>query len=84
MFVHIYFVTLRIICIILYISVSENLIFSTQNKLLYIKLFFMKKQLYFEQEYVAPELEVISMSVEAGFSLSMGIAEAEEDNWGEF
>ena len=84
MFVHIYFVTLRIICIILYISVSENLIFSILNKLLYIKLFFMKKQLYFEQEYVAPELEVISMSVEAGFSLSMGIAEAEEDNWGEF
>ena len=44
----------------------------------------MKKQLYFEQEYVAPELEVISMSVEAGFSLSMGIAEAEEDDFGEF
>ena len=44
----------------------------------------MKKQFYFEQEYVAPELEVISMSVEAGFSLSMGIAEAEEDWYGEF
>mgnify|MGYP003503120358 FL=1 len=46
----------------------------------------MKKQLYFEQEYVAPELEVISMTVEAGFSLSMamGIDDAEEDNFGDF
>ena len=44
----------------------------------------MKKQLYFEQEYVAPELEVISMSVEAGFSLSMGIDDAEEDFYGDF
>ena len=44
----------------------------------------MKKQLYFEQEYVAPELEVISMTVEAGFSLSMGIDDAEEDNYGDF
>ena len=44
----------------------------------------MKKQTIFNEEYVAPEFEVISMSVEAGFSLSMGIAEAEEDNWGEF
>ena len=44
----------------------------------------MNKKNFFSQEYVAPELEVISMSVEAGFSLSMGIAEAEEDNWGEF
>ena len=44
----------------------------------------MNKQNYFEQEYVAPELEVISMSVEAGFSLSMGIADAEEDYFGDF
>ena len=44
----------------------------------------MNKQNYFEQEYVAPELEVISMSVEAGFSLSMGIADAEEDEFGDF
>ena len=44
----------------------------------------MNKQNYFEQEYVAPELEVISMSVEAGFSLSMGIADAEEDDFGDF
>ena len=84
MFVHISFVTLYAICIYLYISASKNPTFSTQNKLLYIKLFFMKKQLYFEQEYVAPELEVISMSVEAGFSLSMGIDDAEEDFYGDF
>ena len=44
----------------------------------------MKKQLYFEQEYVAPELEVISTVVECCFSLSSGIADAEEDNFGEF
>ena len=44
----------------------------------------MNKLNYFEQEYVAPELEVISMSVEAGFSLSMGIADAEEDDFGDF
>ena len=80
LFVHISFVTLCIICIFYTYPTT----FSTQNKLLYIKLFFMKKQLYFEQEYVAPELEVISMSVEAGFSLSMGIAEAEEDWYGDF
>ena len=44
----------------------------------------MKKQFYFEQEYVAPELEVVSMSVEAGFSLSVGIDDAEETYYGEF
>ena len=44
----------------------------------------MNKQNYFDAEYVAPEVEVISMSVEAGFSLSMGIAEAEEDWYGDF
>ena len=44
----------------------------------------MKKQLYFEQEYVAPELEVISMSVEAGFSLSVGIEDALEEDYGDF
>ena len=44
----------------------------------------MKKQLYFEQEYVAPELEVISMSVEAGFSLSTGIEDALEEDYGDF
>ena len=44
----------------------------------------MNKQNYFSAEYVAPEVEVISMSVEAGFSLSMGIAEAEEDWYGDF
>ena len=35
-------------------------------------------------EYVAPEVEVVSMVVEAGFSLSMGIAEAAEDEFGDF
>ena len=84
MFVHISFVTLCEICINLYISANENPTFSTQNKLLYIKLFFMKKQFYFEQEYVAPELEVISMSVEAGFSLSTGIEDAYEEDYGDF
>ena len=32
----------------------------------------MKKQFYFEQEYVAPEVEVISAVVEHGFSASWG------------
>ena len=44
----------------------------------------MKTKNLFEQEYVAPELEVISMTVEAGFSLSMGIDDAEETYYGEF
>ena len=32
----------------------------------------MNKQNYFEQEYIAPEVEVISTVVEHGFSLSNG------------
>ena len=44
----------------------------------------MKTKNLFEQEYVAPELEVISMSVEAGFSLSTSIMDAEEDDLGDF
>ena len=44
----------------------------------------MKTKNLFEQEYVAPELEVISMTVEAGFSLSMGIEEAMEEDYGDF
>lgn len=44
----------------------------------------MKKQTIFTEEYIAPEFEVISTMVEAGFSLSTGIADAEEDNFGEF
>ena len=44
----------------------------------------MKTKNLFEQEYVAPELEVISMTVEAGFSLSTSIDDAEEDNYGGF
>ena len=44
----------------------------------------MKTKNLFEQEYIAPELEVVSMSVEAGFSLSMGIEEAMEEDYGDF
>ena len=44
----------------------------------------MKTKNLFEQEYVAPELEVISMTVEAGFELSAGIADADEDLYGDF
>ena len=43
----------------------------------------MIKKTIFE-EYVAPEVEVISTVVEAGFEISSGIADAEEDNYGEF
>jgi hypothetical protein len=43
----------------------------------------MIKKTIFE-EYVAPELEVISTMVEAGFTLSTDIPDAEEDNYGEF
>ena len=32
----------------------------------------MNKQNYFEQEYIAPEVEVISAVVEHGFSASFG------------
>jgi hypothetical protein len=42
----------------------------------------IKKSIF--EEYVAPEMEVISMVVEAGFSLSSGIADAEEDEFGDF
>ena len=44
----------------------------------------MKKQTIFTEEYVAPEFEVISAVVEAGFSFSTGIADAEEEDFGEF
>jgi hypothetical protein len=44
----------------------------------------MSKQSFFSGEYVAPELEVISTDVEAGFSFSVGIPDADEDNYGEF
>ncbi len=43
-----------------------------------------KNNLMTTEQYVAPELEVISTVVEAGFELSSGIADAEEDNWGDF
>ena len=44
----------------------------------------MKKQTIFNEEYVAPEFEVISTVVEAGFALSVDIPDAEEDDFGEF
>lgn len=44
----------------------------------------MNKVNLFNEEYVAPEFEVISTVVEAGFALSVDIPDAEEDNWGEF
>ena len=44
----------------------------------------MRKSNFFAEEYVAPEVEVISVSVEAGFSLSTNIVDAEEDNYGGF
>ena len=42
----------------------------------------IKKSIF--EEYVAPELEVISTTVEAGFTLSTDIPDAEEDNYGDF
>ena len=41
-----------------------------------------KKNLF--EEYVTPEVEVISTVVEQGFSISLGIDDAEEDNYGDF
>lgn len=44
----------------------------------------MKKQTIFNEEYVAPEFEVISTMVEAGFALSAGIDDAVEEDYGNF
>lgn len=44
----------------------------------------MRKQNLFAEEYVAPELEVISMVVEAGFTASAGFEDSPEDDYGEF
>jgi hypothetical protein len=44
----------------------------------------MKKQTIFNEEYVAPEFEVISTMVEAGFALSAGIDDAYEEDYGDF
>ena len=41
----------------------------------------MKKSIF--EEYVAPELEVISTVVEAGFSLSAGIEDLGDEDFGE-
>ena len=42
----------------------------------------IKKSIF--EEYVAPEMEVISAVVEAGFELSSVIDDAPEDEWGDF
>ena len=39
------------------------------------------KKTFFAEEYVAPALEVVSTTVEAGFSASL--AQLSEDNWDE-
>jgi hypothetical protein len=44
----------------------------------------MNKKNFFSQEYVAPELEVISTVVECGFSLSSSIEDATEEDYGDF
>ena len=41
----------------------------------------MKTKNLFEQEYVAPELEVLSTVVEGGFSLSIQSVEADDYEW---
>lgn len=43
-----------------------------------------KKNLMTTEQYSAPELEVISTIVEAGFALSTNIEDVEEDNYGDF
>lgn len=44
----------------------------------------MRKQNVFAEEYVAPELEVISMVVEAGFTVSAGFDDSTEQDYGDF
>lgn len=44
----------------------------------------MNKVNLFNEEYVAPEIEVVSTVVEAGFSLSASIDDALEDEYGDF
>ncbi len=44
----------------------------------------MNKKNFFSQEYVAPELEVISTVVECGFSLSSSIEDVTEEDYGDF
>ena len=41
----------------------------------------MNKKNFFSQEYVAPEFEVISTVVEAGFALSIQDVEADDYEW---
>jgi hypothetical protein len=44
----------------------------------------MNKKNFFSQEYVAPELEVISTIVECGFEMSSVIDDAYENDYGGF
>ena len=44
----------------------------------------MKTKNLFEQEYVAPEMEVILTAVEHGFEASVTIDSLEEENYGEY
>lgn len=44
----------------------------------------MRKQNLFAEEYVAPEIEVVSTVVEAGFTLSAGIDDSPEEDAGDF
>ncbi len=44
----------------------------------------MNKVNLFNEEYLAPEFEVVSTVVEAGFSLSAGIDDAYEEDYGDF
>ena len=44
----------------------------------------MNKVNLFNEEYVAPEMEVISAIVERGFELSSNIDDAEEKGYGDF
>lgn len=44
----------------------------------------MTKKSFFSQEYVAPEMEVISTIVERGFELSSSIDDVTEEDYGDF
>ena len=47
-----------------------------------LSLTMIKKTIF--EEYVAPELEVISTTVEAGFSASMSVDSLEEEDFGTY
>ena len=68
------FVTLHVVYVYIYNNGHKPPTFAQNTKTNYYTLnfFIMNKQNYFDAEYVAPEVEVISMSVERGFELSYG------------